>query len=34
MMDFTGKCESGNESTDEDISDEELAESYKLLYTK
>jgi len=34
VMDFTGKCESCNESSDEDISDEELAETYKLLYIK
>lgn len=33
-MPFTGKYESGGDSSDEDMIDEELAASYRLLYTK
>lgn len=34
VMNFTGKYEFDSESSDEDISGEELAEMYKLLYIK
>lgn len=34
VMDFTGKYESGSESSDEEITDEELTDTYKLLYSQ
>lgn len=33
-MDFTGKYDSGSESGDEEITEEELAETYRLLPTQ
>lgn len=32
-MDFIGKYDSDNESSDEEITDEELAETYRLFLT-
>lgn len=34
VMTFTGKYKSDSEANDEDISDEELVETYKILYSK
>lgn len=34
VMSFIGKFESGNDSSDEDITDEELVETYKPLYSQ
>lgn len=34
MMTFIGKCESGTEYSHEEITNEELAETYKFLYNQ
>ncbi|MCI65307.1 hypothetical protein A2U01_0086565, partial [Trifolium medium] len=34
VMAFMGKYDSDSESSDEDVSDGDIAETYKLLYTK